>query len=229
MRPASAWVGLKAQSPRRPRRFWGDARRMIVRHSVPYYSPSSRWAPPKATLTAPSPVRVWDTSTGKQLAVLSGHTDGVVNAAYSADGKRIVSASFDNTARVWDARTGAQVGVLSGHTDSVQDAVYSSDGTRIVTASSDETAPIWDARTSEPLAVLVGHNGFVVYAAYSPDGNHVVTTSWDKSARIWDAEVPANIPGQIMWAASAEIDQLPAVERARLGLSGDSSAVSRLS
>ena len=82
-----------------------------------------------------------------QLAVLSGHGDLVNSAAYSPDGTRIVTASFDKTARIWDARTGAQLAVLSGHGDVVTSAAYSPDGTRIVTASFDKTARIWDART----------------------------------------------------------------------------------
>ncbi len=52
-----------------------------------------------------------------ELAVLSGHGDHVISAAYSPDGTRIVTASYDKTARIWDARTGAQLAVLSGHGD----------------------------------------------------------------------------------------------------------------
>ena len=54
-----------------------------------------------------------------QLAVLSGHGERVNSAAYSPDGTRIVTASFDKTARIWDARTGVQLAVLSGHGDRV--------------------------------------------------------------------------------------------------------------
>ena len=34
------------------------------------------------------------------------HADGVDSAQFSPDGKRVVTASRDNTARVWDAQTG---------------------------------------------------------------------------------------------------------------------------
>jgi eukaryotic-like serine/threonine-protein kinase len=122
-----------------------------------------------------------------QLAVLSGHGDIVLSAAYSPDGTRIVTASDDRSARIWDARTGAQLVVLSGHDDSLITAAYSPDGTRIVTASTDKTARIWDARTGAQLAVLSGHGDEVNSAAYSPDGARIVTVSNDKTARIWDA------------------------------------------
>mgnify|MGYP000626740607 CR=1 FL=1 len=48
--------------------------------------------------------------------VLVGHEQAVVIAAYSPDGKRIVTASEDNTARVWDvapeSRTAAEIDQL---------------------------------------------------------------------------------------------------------------------
>jgi WD40 repeat protein len=56
--------------------------------------------------TAPSPDRPSNllvpsagfTATGKQLMVLRGHADYVTSSAFSPDGKRIVTASRDNTA-----------------------------------------------------------------------------------------------------------------------------------
>jgi len=162
--------------------------------------------------------RIWDARTGQQLAVLSGHVGTVEWAAYSPDGTRIVTTSSDKTTRIWDAHTYEQLSLLSGHGARIQSAVYSPDGTRIVTASDDQTARIWDARTGQQLAVLLGHGDRVVSAAYSPDGTRVVTASADRTARIWDARVPSGIAAQIAWAAAAQVDPLPAIERARLGL-----------
>ena len=52
--------------------------------------------------------RTWDAKSGAPLTVLAGHGDVVYGAAYSPDGARIVTASWDRTARIWDADTGAQ-------------------------------------------------------------------------------------------------------------------------
>ena len=59
----------------------------------------------------------------------------VSSAAYSPDGKSIVTASGDQTARIWDAATGEELRQLTGHTGSVNSAAYSPDGKTIVTAS----------------------------------------------------------------------------------------------
>ena len=46
-------------------------------------------------------LRLWDATTGAQLAVLSGHMDEVNWVTFSHDGKLIFSASGDRTVRTW--------------------------------------------------------------------------------------------------------------------------------
>jgi WD40 repeat protein len=112
----------------------------------------------------------------------------ISNAAFSPNGKRIVTASDDQTARVWEAETGHLLAILTGHTGPVNDAEFSPDGGRIVTASDDNTGRVWDAESGRLLATLTGHFGNVRHAAFSPDGERIVTASFDRTARVWDAE-----------------------------------------
>jgi len=122
-----------------------------------------------------------------QVVVITGHTDLVISAAFSPDGQRVVTASYDKTSRTWNAVSGEPLLVLSGHTDKLLGAAFSPDGRRIVTASWDKTARIWDAASGELLRVLSGHTDKVESAAFSPDVRWIVTASFDKTARIWDA------------------------------------------
>ena len=98
---------------------------------------------PERPLTAESVValcKVFDNN----KAILRGHTDCVRSAAYSPDGRSIVSASDDNTVRIWDSNTGECLKVLEGHTNWVRSAAYSPDGRSIVSASDDNTVRIWN-------------------------------------------------------------------------------------
>ncbi len=63
------------------------------------------------------------------------HEDYVNHAAFSPDGRRVLTASGDNTARVWDAATGQPITPPMKHEDNVSHAAFSPDGRRVVTAS----------------------------------------------------------------------------------------------
>ena len=121
-------------------------------------------------------------------AILRGHTSWINTAAFSFDGKRIVSASDDGTVRIWDAQTGKPNGdPLKGHTNCVISAAFSPDGKRIVSASLDQTVRIWDVQTGMPIGdPLKGHTECVNSAAFSPDGKRIVSASSDFTSRIWD-------------------------------------------
>ena len=96
----------------------------------------------------------WGNAQQAKLMFSIDHTKGVSSAAFSPDGKKIVTASEDNTAKIWDAGSGALLIDLKGHSGGVYSATYSPDGKKIVTASRDHTAKIWEARSGALLADL---------------------------------------------------------------------------
>ena len=55
--------------------------------------------------------RVWDTATGAELFRLTTHKDRVTSVEFTADGKHLVTSSWDQTVRLWDADTGKEVKV----------------------------------------------------------------------------------------------------------------------
>lgn len=125
---------------------------------------------------------------GNRLTVLSGHRDSINDAAFSPDGRLLVTAASDNTARVWST-TGREsaLAVLRGHTGEVNTAAFSRDGKRIVTSGFDRRAIVWTAE-GRSVRVLRGHTDAVTSAVFSDDasGKLVLTTSYDGTARVWD-------------------------------------------
>jgi WD40 repeat protein len=129
--------------------------------------------------------------------VLEGHSRPVAAVAFSPDGNRIVSGSFDNSIRVWDAETGEVVaGPFIDQSGSVTSVAFSPDGKRIVSGSYGKTILVWDAGTGEVVVgPFKGHSRVVWSVAFSPDGNWIVSGSGDSTIRVWNAETGEVVAG----------------------------------
>jgi WD40 repeat protein len=111
----------------------------------------------------------------------------VVTAAYSPDGRLIVTASADGVARIWNASSGTPVATLRGGGTSLSSAAFSPDGRLVVTGDIAGGARVWDWRAGRQTAVL-RHPAHVTSAAFGPDGSTVLTASADGIARLWDVD-----------------------------------------
>jgi TIR domain/APAF-1 helical domain/WD domain, G-beta repeat len=81
----------------------------------------SLW-PLRANLTPPG---------GPLVRTLEGHSSSVRGVAITADGRRAVSASYDNTLRVWDLESGKELALLEAD-GATTSCAFSLDGQRIV-------------------------------------------------------------------------------------------------
>ncbi len=136
---------------------------------------------------------VYDARSGREVALIGGHTSSVNSIAYSPDGNTIATGSWDTTVRLWDAHTATLINTLTGHTSPVYSVAYSPDGNTIATGSWDTTVRLWDTDTATLINTLTGHTRMVNSVAYSPDGNTIATGSWDTTVRLWDTDTATHI------------------------------------
>ena len=95
--------------------------------------------------------QVWDVATGQAVSAAPfQHGGNIWSAAFSSDGRFVVTVSRDHTARVWDVETGKPITPPLEHREDVMDAVFAAGGRLVVTLSGD--TPIWRKRRAQTAA-----------------------------------------------------------------------------
>lgn len=136
--------------------------------------------------TANGEVRLWDTTRGRPIHTLWGHTEWVRSVAFSPDGTMLASGSEDETVHLWDVHTGERLMILGGHKSRIYSVAFSPDGTTVASGSDDQTIRLWDVHTGECLMILEGHTSRVYSVAFSPDGTTVASGSEDETVCLWN-------------------------------------------
>lgn len=160
-------------------------------------------------------LRIWNTETWQQKALLVGHTDEVWDARYAPNGQFAVSGAWDNTARVWDLRTNRVARVLSAHVSDVWATTFSPDGQLIATGGGDRKVKIWDAVTGLQICDISGdlHTAEVENLAFSADGRLLASVSRDGTLKLWQVPTTSTRIGAYArynyekWARKGEFEK----------------------
>jgi WD40 repeat protein/serine/threonine protein kinase len=136
--------------------------------------------------TFPGEVKVWDAVSGELLWTGKEHQGSVMSVAFSPDGERLASGSWDQTVRIWNVRTGEVEQVLFGQEGMIHAVAYSPDGRLVAAATWQGKVCLWDTVTRQGHVLPAFPDARSYCVAFSPDGQQVAAASIYGLVKIWD-------------------------------------------
>ena len=139
-----------------------------------------------------SPLAVYDVAARRVVRWLEGHKSYTTAVAFSRDGTRMASGSYDGSAIIWDTKNWSSLHVLNNPDPStdvgmqrVFDVAFSPDGNLLAMASYEGNVIVWDVAAGKHLHTLSGHANGVSCVGFSPDGRTLASGSFDNTIRLW--------------------------------------------
>jgi WD40 repeat protein len=124
---------------------------------------------------------------------LKAHDGWVTAVAFSPDGRRLVSGSWDRTVKFWEVSSGERLGTVANKMKEVQSLAFSRDGRWLATENSSDTASLRDPLSGQEIRTFPGDkalgppgSNWVYSIAFSPDGTWLASAIDDKTVRLWD-------------------------------------------
>ncbi len=158
------------------------------------------------TVSLDGTANLWETNSGKLIRTVAKvdpalnqgkqtvdeNNFGFLHAAFSPDGKQLLTSLLTNQPELQDRNTGKTITLFRGIMSLNLEPRYSPDGNLIASVGVNSptdlrsVAKIWDAKTGKLMHLLKGHSALINEVAFHPDGKWVVTAAEDSTARVWN-------------------------------------------
>jgi WD40 repeat protein/serine/threonine protein kinase len=149
-------------------------------------------------------ISLWDLAGGHPVRAFPGPKGRVISWWLDADGRKAVSADYDNLLRLWDLDAGQCVLTVEPETEGIRCACLTPDGRFIVAIAAgtwdllprEELSPdperllnrirMWDAVTGECVRTFDPQPMGVTEIRFSADGRWLLSAGMSRAIRIWD-------------------------------------------
>jgi WD40 repeat protein len=116
-----------------------------------------------------------------------GHS--IQSAAFSPDGRFVVSGGTDGSIRLWDLATGKELRRLPDHAGWAWDVRFTPDGKSVISGGrGDALLRLSDVATGEEVRRFEGHGHSVMRFALTADGRRLLSGDDAGGVRLWDVE-----------------------------------------
>ena len=133
-------------------------------------------------------VRLWDTTSGREICRMCSHHEKVWSVSFSPDGSLLATASSDRKVVVWDVESAEVIVEIGGHQAEVNSVAFSPDGSCVASACRDRVVRLWDVKLAKEMARFTGHMAEVNAVCFSPNGRCLASGSADTTVLLWDVD-----------------------------------------
>jgi WD40 repeat protein len=128
-------------------------------------------------------VRLWDTETKKEYAILAAGDSRAEAVAFSPDGKTLAAGYNDTSVKLWDIVTKQERATLRGHKGSICAVVFSPDGKML--ASACDSVRLWEVLSTKE-RVAFNDSISCRSMAFAPDGSILAIACAEGRVLLWD-------------------------------------------
>ena len=128
-------------------------------------------------------IQVWNAGGQTLRGAWRAHADMVWALAFSPDGQRLASGSWDGSVKLWDVNSGSLLWT-GRHTSQVNGVAFSADGSLLASSGIDATVRLWDVQSGVQLQLLP-HPAPVTSVMWSTEGQVLASSDNEGYIRLW--------------------------------------------
>src|SRR5262249_20622289 len=122
---------------------------------------------------------------------LEGHTQEIYAVAFTPDGQRVVTGSYDRTLKLWEVTSGRLIATMTGHGAQVHAVTVSPRDGTIASGDFKGEIRLWDGRTGRLIKVLSpAQQGGIGRLAFGLNGTILLATGGkglgEPVSKVWD-------------------------------------------